>query len=302
MKQLAVISGKGGTGKTTITAAFAALARGAVLADCDVDAADLHLILAPMLESEQAFHGLRLAQVDHARCTECGECLAHCRFGAVTEEFDIVREKCEGCGVCELVCPAGAISMVERVSGVAYLSSTRFGPMAHAALGIGEEASGLLTTLVRRNAVELASRHHRDLVIIDGPPGIGCPVIAAITGVDLVLVVTEPTLSGIHDLTRVLGTATHFGIPAAVAVNKMDINPQNTQRILAMCREARVPVAGVLPYDEAATRAMIAGKALPEFNDIGISVDLQRMWCVVEQMLADAKPVSATTAARRPGG
>jgi MinD superfamily P-loop ATPase len=290
VKQLAVISGKGGTGKTTITAAFASLARWAVLADCDVDAADLHLILDPTIESEQPFHGMRLAQVDHATCSECGECLAHCRFGAVTEEFEIVREKCEGCAVCELVCPTGAISMVDRVSGVAYLSSTRFGPMAHAALGIGEEASGLLTTLVRRNAVELATRHGRDLVIIDGPPGMGCPVIAAITGVDLVLVVTEPTLCGMNDLTRVLGTATHFGIPAAVAVNKMDINPRNTQRILAMCRDARVPVAGVLPYDESATRAMIAGKALPEYTATGISADLQRMWSVLEQMLADDLP------------
>ena len=198
-----------------------------------------------------------------------------------------------------VVLPGGGISMVERVSGVAYLSSTRFGPMAHAALGIGEQASGLLTTLVRRNAVELASRHHRDLIIIDGPPGFGCPVIAAITGVDLVLVVTEPTLSGIHDLTRVLGTATHFDIPAAVAVNKMDINPRNTQRILAMCREARVPVAGLLPYDEAATWAMIAGKARPSTPTTGISADLQRMWSVLEQMLADDGLPRLRPAARR---
>ncbi|MGB8019665.1 MAG: ATP-binding protein [Candidatus Nanopelagicales bacterium] len=287
MKQLAVISGKGGTGKTTVTAAFAALARNAVVADCDVDAADLHLILNPTIEAEQPFHGVRLAQVDQELCTGCGECLEHCRFAAITADFSIVRDRCEGCGVCELVCPAGAIAMVERVSGVAYTSTTRFGPMAHAALGIGEEASGLLTTLVRRNAVDLASRHDRDLVIIDGPPGIGCPAIAAITGVDLVLVVTEPTVSGMHDLDRVLAMVQHFGIPAAVAVNKSDINPENAARILTMCQDRVVPVVGILPYDESVTRAMIEGRTLPESSSTGLAAEVTSMWSRLERMLVD---------------
>lgn len=286
MKQLAVISGKGGTGKTTIVAAFAALARHAVLADCDVDAADLHLILHPTIEREEPFRGLDLASIDKDRCIQCGECLAHCRFGAVTDDFDILRFTCEGCTVCEYVCPTHAISMVERISGMAYVSMTRFGPMSHAALGIGEETSGLLTTLVRTNAREFAARSGRDLIIIDGPPGIGCPVIAAITGVDLVLIVTEPTLSGLHDLTRVLGLVRHFGIPAAVCVNKSDINPDITDSIILQCAAEDVPVVGVLHYDPAATQAMIAGMTLPEYSEAGLSAEAAQLWTELVRMLA----------------
>ena len=204
MKQLTIISGKGGTGKTTITAAFASLAQGAVLADCDVDAADLHLIMAPDVKETKEFCGLKVARRDPDECIGCGKCLEHCRFEAIGPDHDVIPEKCEGCGVCVYICPTDAMTLIERTSGSVFISHTRFGPMAHARLYTAEEASGKLVSVVRNDARELAERTGRDLVIIDGPPGIGCPVIAAITGVDMVLVVTEPTVSGLHDLERVL--------------------------------------------------------------------------------------------------
>jgi len=230
MKQLTVISGKGGTGKTSITAAFASLADNAVFADCDVDAADLHLILKPEIKKTMSFHGLKIASLNKEICTECKKCYDHCNFKAIDEDLNIIKESCEGCGVCEYVCPVGAIQMVDRDSGFSYISQTRFGPMthaisqtrfgpmAHAMLKTAEEASGKLVTVVRNNAKKLAEEKKKDLIIIDGPPGIGCPVISSISGVDLVLVVTEPTLSAIHDLERILGVAYHFKIPAVVCI------------------------------------------------------------------------------------
>ena len=223
MKQLTIISGKGGTGKTTLTAAFASLAKDAVFADCDVDAADLHLILNPEIKETIEFSGLKIAEKDNEKCTDCGECLKHCRFNAIDEDYNIINQRCEGCGVCEFVCPSEAIQLVDRRSGVAYRSMTRFGPMAHAVLNIAEEASGKLVSLVRNHARLMAHENHKELIIIDGPPGIGCPVISAITGVDVVLIVTEPTLSGIHDMYRILGVTKHFNIPAILCINKEDI-------------------------------------------------------------------------------
>jgi len=224
MKQLTVISGKGGTGKTSITAAFASIAKNAVLADCDVDAADLHLILKPIIKKTTDFHGLNIAYIDKDRCIDCKKCYESCIFDAIDEEINFIRESCEGCSVCEYVCPADAITMKERDSGFAYISDTRFGPMAHAMLKTAEEASGKLVTMVRENAKKIAEEKNKNLIIIDGPPGIGCPVIASITGVDMVLIVTEPTLSAIHDLERILDVSHHFNIPAVVCINKCDVN------------------------------------------------------------------------------
>jgi MinD superfamily P-loop ATPase len=281
MKELTVISGKGGTGKTTIMAAFAALAENAVLADCDVDAADLHLLLAPEVLETQDFMGLQLAVKDPEKCTMCGLCHEKCLFDAIDEDNNIRAAKCEGCGVCGYVCPEDAIHLTDRVSGNAYISNTRFGPMAHAHLNAAEEASGKLVAMVRNNAKELAGKHGRDLVIIDGPPGIGCPVIAAIAGVDLVLVVTEPTISGAHDLERVLGVAKHFNIPAVVCINKFDINTGMSLSIEQMCGEMGVDVVGKLPYDEIATKAMIQEKTVVEFSEGEFTAEIKKIWARV---------------------
>ena len=200
MKQLTVLSGKGGTGKTTITASFAVLAKNAVIADCDVDAPDLHMLLHPRITETYEFKGSKLAMINEAACTKCGLCHEKCRFDAISENFQVDPFACEGCGVCAITCPAGAIALTERVSGQAYISKTKYGFMSHALLSPGESNSGKLVTLVRQNAKILAEKQNADFIVIDGSPGIGCPVIASVTGVDVGLIVTEPTMSGIHDL------------------------------------------------------------------------------------------------------
>ena len=285
MKQLTIISGKGGTGKTTIAAAIASLVKNSVFADCDVDAADLHIILKPEVEETQEFYGLKLAARQEELCTECGLCLKHCRFGAIDKDFNIIPDRCEGCAVCEYVCPTDAISLKERQSGLAFISKTRFGPMAHAELFTAEEASGKLVAVVRKNARGLAEKNGCDYVIIDGPPGIGCPVISAIGGTDLVLVVTEPTLSGESDLERVLGVANHFRIPAAVCINKSDINEKSSKRIEKLCRDKGVPLVGKLPYDDVATKAMIEEKSVIEFSNGDFSKAVEAMWESVLNLL-----------------
>jgi len=287
MKQLTVISGKGGTGKTSITAAFASLAKNAVFADCDVDAADLHLILKPDVKKTMGFHGLKIASVDKEICNECKKCYEHCRFDAIDENINIIKESCEGCGVCEYVCPVNAISMIDRDSGFSYISETRFGSMAHAMLKTAEEASGKLVTVVRNNAKTLAEEKKKDLIIIDGPPGIGCPVIASISGVDLVLIVTEPTLSAIHDLERILGVAYHFKIPAVVCINKCDINLDNTEKIEHYCKSNNIDVVGKLPYDTVVTEAMIHEKTVVEYSDGDFSSNVIEMWNKIRRRLIE---------------
>ena len=285
MKQLTVISGKGGTGKTSITAAFASLADNAVLADCDVDAADLHLILKPEIKKTIGFHGLKIALIDKEKCIGCNKCYEHCHFDAIDEEINLIKESCEGCGVCAYVCPVDAIKMMDRDSGFAYISETRFGPMAHAVLKTAEEASGKLVTVVRNNAKTLADNKKKDLIIIDGPPGIGCPVIASMSGVDLVLIVTEPTLSAIHDLERILGVARHFEIPAVVCINKYDINIDNTKKIEQYCKDNEIEIVGKLPYDPVVTEAMIHEKNVIEFSNGKVANKIIDMWNEIRGVL-----------------
>ena len=285
MKELTVISGKGGTGKTSITAAFASLSQHAVFADCDVDAADLHLILKPKIKKTMNFQGLQIASIDESLCVDCKKCHESCRFDAIDENIHLRKESCEGCGVCVYVCPVNAITMVDRQSGYAYLSETRFGPMAHAVLSTAEEASGKLVTMVRNIASDIAKQEKKSLILIDGPPGIGCPVIASITGVDLVLIVTEPTLSAIHDLERIFSVAQHFHIPAVVCINKSTINLDNTSMIEQYCKKNSIAIVGKLPYDITITQAMIHEQSAIEFSDGVLSKKLREMWNTILEVL-----------------
>ncbi len=278
-----MISGKGGTGKTSVTAAFASLAKNAVFADCDVDAADLYLILKPEIKRTMGFHGLKLAHIDNDKCIECNKCVENCRFDAIDERIIVKKSFCEGCGVCEYVCPVDAIDMIDRDSGFSYISDTRFGPMAHAVLKTAEEASGKLVTVVRENAKKIAEDKNKDLIIIDGPPGIGCPVISAITGVDLVLIVTEPTLSGISDMERIIDVADHFDIPSLVCINKYDLNKNNSERIEKYCKNKNVKVVGKLPYDTNITKALIEEKNIIEYEpNLEISKKIIDMWSKIK--------------------
>lgn len=273
MKELVVLSGKGGTGKTSVVSSFAALAAGAagpgaaVFADCDVDAADLHIILEPTVQGDGSFSGGRLASVRAADCTACGLCSSLCAFDAVTQPAGgpavIDPLACEGCGVCAHFCPVGAIDFEPVENGRWYVSETRFGPMAHARLGIAEENSGKLAALVREKAAELARERGSEFIITDGPPGVGCPVISSVTGADLILVVTEPTRSGLHDLARVLELAAHFGIPALVAINKADLNGELAAEIERRAGAERV--AARIPYDRDVTAAQVRKLSVVEY-------------------------------------
>lgn len=287
MKQMTVLSGKGGTGKTTITASFAALSSNAVLADCDVDAPNLHLLLKPDIQKTMEFKGLRLAFIDPERCTRCGLCEEKCRFDAI-HGFWVDPVRCEGCKVCVVVCPAGAIDFVERVCGHAYVSKTRYGPMSHARLNPGMENSGKLVTLVRQNARKIAEEGRHEIVLVDGPPGIGCPVIASLADVDKGLVVVEPTMSGIHDLKRALELLRHFKVEPIVCVNKHDLNPENTKAVEEFCTEEGVEVAGLIPFDPEVTRAMVAGLPVVEYAPGSpASMAIKETWSLLEKHLND---------------
>jgi len=283
MKEITIISGKGGTGKTSLVASFAALAENKVLADCDVDAADLHLILDPEVETGDDFKGGRVAQIDPDKCTQCGECIARCQFDAISEDFVVDKIDCEGCGVCVHFCPEDAIDFPQRICGKWYISRTRFGPMVHAALGIAQENSGLLVSLVRNKAKDLAKEQDRDLIIVDGPPGIGCPVIASITGTDVVLIVTEPTLSGLHDLGRIGELTDHFKIPTLACVNKFDLNEEMAERIADHCEAHGITLLGHIPYSRSVTDAMVAGKSLVEFAQNETSDAMRKLWRQVKE-------------------
>jgi MinD superfamily P-loop ATPase len=282
MSEIIVISGKGGTGKTSLTAAFAHLAVDAVICDLDVDAPDLHLILQPETEVREDFFSGHEAVIDPAACDGCGMCAEVCRFGAVFNApagYRIDPLKCEGCKVCVHFCPAGAIRFPERHCGEWFMSRTRFGPMVHAQLLPGAENSGRLVALLRGKARELAKQTGRTLILSDGAPGIGCPVISSLSGTDFAVLVTEPTPSGLHDLDRVADLCRHFKIPTGVIVNKADLNPENTAGIQRWCGESQTEFLAALPYDPAVTEAMVRRQAVTEFRTNGLSADIRRAWC-----------------------
>lgn len=279
MKQLTILSGKGGTGKTTITASLAVLAKKAVVADCDVDAPDLHMLLHPTVYETQEFKGSKLAVINQTKCVECGLCREKCRFNAITGDFKVNPFSCEGCGVCMAVCPVNAVTLRERISGHAYISKTKYGFMAHALLTPGEANSGKLVTLVRQNAKILAEKENSSLIIIDGPPGIGCPVISSVTGVDAGLIVTEPTMSGIHDLKRALQLLMHFNVPSFVCINMYDINTDNTEETASFCKEKDIEVIGKIPFNPIVTEAMVNGKPIVEYApESNVAEEIKNMW------------------------
>ncbi|MEA1925071.1 MAG: ATP-binding protein [Candidatus Altiarchaeota archaeon] len=283
MKQVTVLSGKGGTGKTSVVGGLASLAENKVLADCDVDAPDLHLILKPEIKEEIDFKALKTARIDESRCTRCGKCMQHCPFDAI-KDYVVNPLACEGCAVCELVCPVNAVSMREKIAGKAFISDTRAGPLCHARLYAGEEASGKLVTLVREKARKVALERDLDLVLIDGSPGIGCPVIASIGGADIALVVTEPTISGIHDLKRVLMVTKHFKIKSMVCINKCDINWEKSNEVIEYCKGNNILIAGMIPYSEDFTKAMVAGKTIIEYGS-EVSGAVRKVWDEVNNSL-----------------
>jgi len=278
MKELVIVSGKGGTGKTTLTANFAALAKDKVLADTDVDAPDLHLLLAPEVKHKELFKGGHYAVINQEECIACEKCRELCRFKAIAEDYKVNSIDCEGCGVCVHFCPVGAIDFPQRVCGKWFISETRFGPMVHAQLDIGRENSGLLATLVRQQAKILAQDRNLNLIIVDGPPGIGCPVIASVTGASAVMIVTEPTPSGLHDLQRVWQLAFgHFGIPCMACINKFDLNLKMTERIEMFCHQNEIALTGKIPFDPKVTEALVNGKAIVEC-DIPTANIVAQIW------------------------
>ena len=281
VNEILVISGKGGTGKTTLAASFAALGRPCVLADCDVDAADLFLLVKPRRESSEPFSGGRAPVFNKDACTACGKCADLCRFSALALIDGILvhdRFACEGCGLCSRVCPEGAVSMVAQENGEFYTSMTPYGPMSHARLHIAEENSGKLVTVVRQKARHLAKEKGIDTIIVDGPPGIGCPVISSMTGVDLAVVVTEPTLSGLHDLKRVAQLARQFDVKTAVCVNKFDLNEEITGNIEEYCRSVGIENLGRIPYDKTVIEALVRGEAVVLSGDSPAAWAVGNIW------------------------
>ena len=280
MKEVVVLSGKGGTGKTSIVASFAALAQSKVLADCDVDAADLYLLLKPEVKEENEFWSGQVAFIDKELCTECGLCQEVCRFGAIKDYF-VDEISCEGCGFCYQVCPVDAITMQESMAGQWFISNTRYGYLSHARLGIAQENSGKLVALVRQNAKLIAEKEGLGYIITDGPPGIGCPVISSLSGANLALLVTEPTLSGIHDLERVIGVCRHFGIPALVCINKYDLNEENSYQIETYCYKEGIEVAAKIPFDNVMTEAIVQGLPVVEYSDNKVTRQIKELWQII---------------------
>lgn len=279
MKELIVISGKGGTGKTSLMAAFASLAENKILCDADVDAADLHLIMAPEVRERRDFQSGNTAVINQDKCTECGQCLDLCRWNAISNTFEVNAIECEGCGVCVYFCPEKAIDFPENTCGEWFVSDTRLGPMVHARLGIAEENSGKLVTLVRQKARKLAETKNLDLILTDGPPGVGCPVIASIGGASAVLIVAEPTVSGKHDMERVAQLAAHFKVPAMICVNKFDLNLDLTQDIENYAEKKGITCLGRIPFDPTFTKAMIQGLTIFEYNtESKVGQAIKQIW------------------------
>ncbi|MFZ5828962.1 MAG: ATP-binding protein [Planctomycetota bacterium] len=302
MKELVVVSGKGGTGKTSIAASMAALAAPLVIVDCDVDAADLHLIVEPRIRTREDFVGGNKARIDATRCTACGRCRSLCRFDAIQCEgpgnasaewtCSVDRLACEGCGVCADHCAQGAIDFAPAVAGEWYLSATRLGPMLHARLLVGAENSGKLVTHLRQAAHTLAHEQGLQLIVSDGSPGIGCPVIASLTAASLALVVVEPTLSGLHDFNRIARLVRQLRVPAVVLVNKFDLNPQIANELESTGRTHCIDSVGLVPYDPTVTAAQLAGRSTVEYCQSPAAEAIRAAWTKVQDRLQDCASLS----------
>lgn len=287
MKEIVVISGKGGTGKTTVSASLSVLAKNSVVADCDVDAADLFIIMKPEFTKKHDFYSGKLAVIRKKNCIGCGLCKKLCRFEAIdfnpeTNSYSVKETECEGCGVCVHFCPEKAIDFIDRLCGQWYISKTNFGDFVHAKLGIGAENSGKLVTVVRENGKNIAKKNNADFIITDGPPGIGCPVIASITGADAVLIVTEPSLSGMNDMKRVLELTEHFKIKAFVIVNRWNINAEITNEIEKYAELAGAFVPGRISLSPDVNKAQINRKTVVEYSDRITTRELKNIWKNIE--------------------
>jgi MinD superfamily P-loop ATPase len=285
LKQITIVSGKGGTGKTTTVASFAALGHDKVIADCDVDASNLYLLMHPEDTDSGEFTGAKVAVRDEDKCTRCGACEERCRFHAITVD-EVDELACEGCGLCVVVCPVNALKLEPVVVGTWYTGTSAYGPMAHARLLPAAESSGRLVTLVRQKAEDLAYQHDLPLIIIDGPPGLGCTTTAALTDTNLAVVVTEPSLSGIHDMERQIQLIDHFGLTSAVIINKFDINQANTQHLRTWCNMRSLPILGEIPWDPQVTDALAAKKPLVEHNDGPAAQAMRAAWERTAEMIA----------------
>jgi MinD superfamily P-loop ATPase len=303
MKELVVISGKGGTGKTSIVATFAKLAESVVLADCDVDASNLHVLLEPTIHKREEFWAGKMANIRTSECLRCGTCMEHCRFGAVRMKVETVDNvtycidphSCEGCGVCVQFCPAEAIDFTDKLSGEWFISETHCGPMVHARLGIAEGNSGKLVSLVREQARYIAEQEKADYVIVDGPPGVGCPVIASITGASLVLAITEPTLSGLHDLERVAQLTQHFQIPLLICINKCDINPKMSQNIEDTFTSRKIRIVGKIPYDTGVINTQLQKQTMLECSGNKVADAVRLVWRETRAVLESVTATSNET-------
>ena len=299
MKELVVISGKGGTGKTSMVGSLAALSSDKVLVDCDVDAADLHLIIDNNVIQKEDFIGGKQAFIDDEKCTNCGICQDYCRFDAIKstnkegeEKYWIDPYACDGCGVCVRHCPENAIEFNDVISGEWYLSDSPHGSFVHAKLGIAQANSGKLVSLLRREAKLIAEEKKAELIIVDGPPGIGCPVIASITGASYILIVTEPSMSAIHDMERILQLVTHFGIITGICINKFDINPELTTRIEKFADEKNVKILGRIPFDASVINAQIAGTSIVDYETNQVSESIKKLWYNLERELKKEEPTN----------
>lgn len=278
MKQILIISGKGGTGKTMLTASLASLAKNKVMVDCDVDAADLYILLKPKIIERFDFIGGKKATKDEKKCVKCGKCKQFCRFNSFDDNLRIDSTACEGCGFCKIVCPVNAIKMVDNISGQYFVSTTKYGDFVHAKLGIAEENSGKLVAKIRDVAKKIAIEKNADYIIIDGTPGIGCPVMASLAGIDLAVIITEPTVSGIHDMQRVIELIKHFKITAKVVINKFDLNLENCEKIKLLCSENNIETIGLIPFDSIVSKSIVNCMPLVEYSDGKISQEIKNIW------------------------
>lgn len=296
--ELVILSGKGGTGKTSLVGSLASLAEKKVLVDCDVDAADLHLIMKTKTGPAHDFICGSKARVIQDKCMICGICSGYCRFGAIKnepdsearfgEKFWIDQYACEGCGVCTHFCPEDAIELIDNVSGQWYISETAYGPLVHARLGIAQGNSGRMVSLLRKEAAQIMEKNKLDLVIIDGPPGIGCPVIASVTGAGYVMIVTEPSISAFHDMERLLQLTRHFNIPTGICINKFDINTDMTARIEKFAGDTGIEILGKIAYDPGFTRAQVQGMPMIEYADTAVTGQIKQLWEKLQNNLMSA--------------